>query len=164
MTDDFVEKYISDCIERGICTPKDICNHVLERIDEIDKELIQQNGIRQEKTSLQAVLRTFNHESFKKPKKTKSPMINLDVEEDDLEPSYKNLLAGICEFMENQKRPVMPREIIDGMFSKCDGSVDNKQRSIYMSIKWLLDKGIVSRNDEDRSISMGKNWEKRPIL
>ena len=40
---DFVEQYISDCIEDGVNSPKDICHHVLKEIAEVDKILAQQN-------------------------------------------------------------------------------------------------------------------------
>jgi len=162
---DFVEKYISDCIDHGICSPKEMCDHALNRIDEIDEELMVQNTLRKEKNHLQMVLRTFNHESSKKPRKSRVPIINPDVAETDLEPSYINLLSSICDFIKASKRSVMPREIMDRMLrdNKVEhGNVDDKQRCIYMSIKWLLDKGMVNRDDTDRSISPGKNWKDRP--
>jgi len=166
MSSDFVEKYISDCIDQGFCSPKEICNRVLVRIDELDEELIRQNNLRKEKGDLQMVLRTFSHESSKKPRKSRSPIINPEVAEVDLEPSYINLLSNICNFIENSKRSVMPREIMDRMLREKQvehGNVDDKQRCVYMSIKWLLDRGIVNRDDVDRSITPGNNWKERPF-
>lgn len=161
---DFVEQYISDCIEDGVNSPKDICHHVLKEIAEVDKILAQQNQLRTKRANLQKVLRNFNHESLKKPRKN-TILVNPDVADEDLDPSYKNLLVNVCDFIKESSRPVMPREIMDSMMMQnvvdCD-YVDDKQRCVYMSIKWLLDKGIVSRNDTDRSIFPGENWNHRP--
>ena len=165
MTDNFVEEYMSECIDRGICTPKDICNRAMQRIDDIDEELLRHQALRKEKSNLEMVLRTFNHEAFKKPRKSKEPMINSEVAEADLDPSYINLLSSICGFIDQSEHSVMPREIIDRMLKNNaieHGTVDDKQRCIYMSIKWLLDRGIIRRDEANRSLSQGKNWEDRP--
>ena len=162
---EFVENYISDCIDHGICTPKDMCDHALNRIDDIDEELMRHHQLRKEKNDLQLVLRTFGHESFKKPRRGHTPMINPEVAEAELDPSYAHLLSSICDFIDQSARPVMPREIMDKMLHDNaieHGNVEDKQRCIYMSIKRLLDQGIISRNDEDRSISPGNNWNEKP--
>lgn len=155
MSHDFMENYINDCVAEGITSPKQICEKVLIELDVLDKELAHSNDLRIKRKYLVNILKDFEHDSMKKFKKINNVLnINEMIENDD--PSYKEFLSDICLFIDG-KTNVSKREIMDQM-----GGLEQNQL-VYMGIKWLCDHGILITN-EDRTLSVGENWESRPKL
>lgn len=152
-SDDFVENYITKCIDNGISKPKAICEVALKEIEEIDKKLRESNLLRIRYKNLKLVLKNFNHESLKRTK----DHIPSYIEIDDIHNSpYYSVLIEICEFIEKSKSTLTSREIMD--------SIGNRENSheIFGCIKTLADNGIISKNQE-RHILKGPKWEERPL-
>ncbi len=154
MSDDFIEMYINDCVSIGISSPKKICEKALEELDIVDKELSQANELRTKRKNLLSILKSFDHDSIKKFKKTNDISNMSDMDNDN--PLYKESLIKICLFIENNNRCISKREIMDHV-----GGLEQNQL-VYMAIKWLCDRGILVTN-EDRTLSKGENWESRPV-
>ncbi len=152
MSENFMEKYINDCVALGISSPKNICDKVLEDIDGVDKELAVSNDLRIKRKNLISILKSFDHDSVKKFKKS-ADILNALIDSEN--PSYKEYLINICSFIEKKNEDtISKREIMDHV------GWDQNQ-IVYMAIKWLCDRGILITN-EDRSISKGESWSSRP--
>ena len=152
--EDFVESYITSCVEEGAATPKQICDRALAAIAEIDKELATANGLRAKKKQLNAVLRNFEHESVRRHKRSSNAVLASDDLEFEQNPLYVEYATKIYDLMEKQNGSITPREIMDSI-----GGLEQNQL-VYMVIKSLCDKGVLTRN-EDRSLVKGENWENR---
>ncbi|SRR6266705_1814884 len=151
--EDFVENFISLCIDKGINSPKAICEVALKEIQEIDEKLRESNKLRLRYKDLRSVLKNFNHESIRK---TKDNIVSTYIETSDIKNSpYYNILIEVCEFINNSEELITSREIMD--------SIGNRENSqiIYGCIKTLADHGIISR-DQDRHFIKGPKWEERP--
>jgi len=157
--EDFVSDYISNCVETGICSPASIVEKAQQRVDEIDELLMAQNFLRQEKINLEKVIRTFS----KKTNRAAKPAINTDAEESELTEEYRDLILSVCSIVE-PSQGIMPREIINKMMnhnSIKEYSHDERQKVIYLTIKWLIDRDIIGKNS-DRSLRKGDCWENKP--
>ena len=151
--DNFIEEYINNCVSLGIASPKKICEKVLEEIDIVDKELATSNDLRIKRKNLIGILRSFEHESIQKFKKSNN-ILNESIDSDN--PSYKEYLINICSFIEKKDKNISKREIMDHV-----GGLEQNQ-IVYMAIKWLCDRGVLVTN-EDRTLSKGEQWDSRPI-
>lgn len=151
--DNFIEEYINSCVTLGVVSPKKICEKVLEELDIINKELATSNDLRIKRKNLINILKSFEHESVQKFKKTNN-ILNESIDSDN--PSYKEYLINICSFIEKKEKNVSKREIMDHV-----GGLEQNQ-IVYMAIKWLCDRGILITN-EDRTLSKGENWNLRII-
>lgn len=154
--DDFVENFISICLEKGITNMADICSKAIERRDEIDKRLEEILILREERDNLQKVLRSLNHEESRKGRRSKPPIVNMSIGNDDSEVTFTPLLKDICKAVEESTRPLSSREIITKVWDGQDPT------PVYMGIKYLFERGILKRNN-DRAIEAGNNWNSRPI-
>lgn len=155
--DEFVDNYVSDCLDAGITKPSDICAKAVERIEFIDLEVEKIQNLREERDNLQKVLKSFNHESIKsRGRKAKAPIVNLEVTEDD--PAYKELLSDICSQFEKHAS-LTSRELLEKMDLHTEDPTPT-----YVAIKWLLSKGILERNESTRNLSKGSYWESRTVI
>ena len=153
--EEFVENFIDNCIDNGTTKPKDICEKALARIDIIDQELQEYRDLRIEKQRLIKVLKAFNHEGAKnRGRRPRAPMINPDVEIND-DPSYKDVLAKICDIVEHNS-PIEMRELTEKT-----GYDLQDVTPLYTAVKWLFNRGILSRQ-ENRALVKGTQWENRP--
>lgn len=160
MSDDFIEKFISDCVNDGKSSPKDICSEALKQISKVELEIAESNKLFIQKRNLIAVLKNFDHESVRRGRKSSSIFVNDDLSNIDKDPSYKEFLLKICDLVEHKIvnlscSSVTKREIMDLMGGP------EKNQIVYIAIKWLCDKGILITN-EDRSLNVGPNWINRP--
>jgi hypothetical protein len=153
-SEDFIDDFISECIDKGIKTPNAICDVVIAEMDEIDKKLRESNLLRIKYKDLKSVLKHFDHFSLKKidyaSDSTFSEVSNLK------DFSYYNILIDICNFIDNAKNHITPREVMDSVGSRENSDI------IYGCIKILGDHGIITRN-EDRLIFKGPKWSERPV-
>lgn len=154
MDDNFVAKYITNCARSGFDSPPQICEKAKEEIENIDKEILKINSLRLLKKNLMDVLKSFGHDSAKRPRKNIVPSV-IGSDEDERDPEFLEYVQKICKVVEEKQRSVSPREIMDSV-----GGLEQNQ-VVYMSIKWLCDKGILTRK-EDRTLTKGVNWESRP--
>jgi len=152
---DFVENFISNCINDGISKPSDICNKALDRRNEIDLELEKIYELREERDNLQKVLKSLNHEEARR-RRVKSPTINNELKDAEKDPSYIELLKEIAGVVENSSKPLTSREIIVKVgYDGLDPS------PVYMAVKWLFERSVLQRNKEDRTITKGTDWDNR---
>lgn len=154
-SEDFVDDYISNCIELNIKKPKDICEFALKEMQEIDEKLRESNLLRIRYRNLKDVLKEFNHESLKRIKENQVAVYNSI--DDIKDSSYYNILIEICEFIDSSKNIVTSREIMDAI-----SNIENN-KVIFGCIKTLSDNGIISRN-KDRHILKGPKWDERPLI
>jgi hypothetical protein len=156
LENDFVESFISHCLEKGITNMADICQEAIKERDEIDAELEKIHDLRERRENLQKVLRSLNHEEAKRGRRSKPPMVNPNIGEGDEDPTYSGLLESICDTINEATRSLTSREIINKVgYDGLDPS------PVYMGMKWLLERGIIKRND-DRTMERGGEWERRP--
>lgn len=158
MSEDFVDTFITECIDKGITNMADICNVALLRRNELDKKIEEIQVLKTERENLQNVLRSLNHDEAKsRGRRTKPPMVNLNIMDDENDPTYTNLLCSICDIVGESPGPLTPREIITKI-----GYSNDDPSPVYMAIKWLAGRGILCRNPSDRTIECGEKWEDRP--
>jgi len=157
-SEEFVENFISSCIDKGIKSQKDICNAALEQIQEIDIKLRESNNLRILQKNLRQVLRELGHESIKKPKSNEEISISGEIGQ-ITDSAYLNLMIKICDFIEeNSDKAITGREIINGV-----GTLDNNTE-VYMCIKALYENGILARDEgKDRNVLKGPKWNERPF-
>lgn len=153
MVDDFVNNFISDCIDNNIKSPKAICDVVLNEMKEIDLKLRESNKLRIRYKNLKDVLRQYNHESILKTKNESFQSFN--EAEDITDYIHYDVLIDVCEFIEASQSIITPREIMDAV-----GDRENSE-IVFGCIKTLGDHGIICR-DNDRKILKGPKWDKRP--
>lgn len=154
-SNDFVEDFISECIDNGISSQKAIAEKAYIEIQEIDKKLRESNLLRIRYRNLKDVLKEFNHESLKRIKENQVAVYNSI--DDIKDSSYYNILIEICEFIDSSKNIVTSREIMDAI-----SNIENN-KVIFGCIKTLSDNGIISRN-KDRHILKGPKWDERPLI
>jgi len=152
---DFVEAYIEECIDQNIANPKDICERVINEKEVIFQELRRQDKLRLKAKNLDQVLKHFGHESIKRKRRKKVIVINPNLAASEIEPSYMELIVGICDYVEKINKPVTPRNIMNEV-----GTLEDNT-DVYIAIKWLCENGILKRND-DRSLEPGEKWSDRP--
>jgi hypothetical protein len=152
-SDDFVNNFISECIDNNIKSPKAICDLAQKEMAEIDEKLREFNKLRIRYKNLKSVLRQYDHESIARTKNETFQSFNEN--EDITEYIHYSVLIDICEFIESSESIITPREIMDAI-----GDRENSE-IVYGCIKTLGDHGIVSR-DNDRNIIKGPKWDIRP--
>lgn len=155
-SDDFVENFISECLEQGITNMADICNKAIEKRDEIDAKLEEIQPLREQRENLQKVLRSLNHNESKRGRRNLPPMINASIGNDDGDITFQPLLIDICNVINNATRPLTSREIVTQV-----GWDKQDPTPIFMGIKYLFERGILKRNN-DRAVGPGENWDYRP--
>jgi hypothetical protein len=153
---DFVEDFLEKCIDKGITKPADIASEALKQRDLIDVQLKDFQKIRELRDNLTKVIRSLNPELKEKKKAVIS--IYPDLVDDNLTDSAKNIANAICDYMNPLDSSATSRDIIGGI-----GWGAEEPTPVYMSIRYLLEKGILLRN-ADRSFTKGPNWENRNIL
>ncbi len=155
MSDNFVEEFLSDCIDNDIVSPKEICDKVVKRSGEITDILKAQNNLRVELKNLNKVLRHFGHDSVKRKRKKKVQTVNPNASVADLDQAFIEQIVKICNFVNETSSSVTPRSIMDAV-----GNLE-ADSEVYVAIKWLCENGILYKND-DRSLEKGERWDTRP--
>lgn len=154
--DDFIDVFTTECLANGICKPVEICNVALQEIEKIDTELDRITNLRSQRDNYMGVLRSFGHDAAKaRGRRNKIPMINPEISESDKDPSFIELLNAVCKEIETSDNPLTSRRLISGV-----GFEGSDPSPVYVSLKWLLDRGILKR-DNDRAFLPGENWENR---
>jgi hypothetical protein len=152
---DYVEFFMESCIDKGIQSPKDICDKALSRMNEIRTELEKENKLRIELRNLSKVLRHFGVQDTKRKRRKRSVISTASIIA-DMDPSYIDLIVDICDFIDKSPQDTMtPRKIMNNVGSLEDNS------DVYLAIKWLCDNGVLTRA-EDRSLLPGEKWAERP--
>lgn len=154
--DDFVDNYISECIDNGIKDKDSICSYALKEMDEIDIKIREINALRIRYKNLKDVLRSFNHDSVKRLKQN-NVLPEFSDFSDIGESEYLPMIMDICNLIEVSSTGITSREILDRV-----GSVETNSEC-YLCIKALSDNGIISRN-ESRLIFRGPKWDERPKI
>lgn len=158
MSDNFVESYISSCLAAGKTSLADICNSAKLEIDSIDQELKKAEELRTRQGNLRALLRQMGVEASKR-EKVVSSIINTGRPFQELDPYLQETCIKICKFIEDLKQETTTnREIMDSV------ATPEENKAVLISIKWLFENGIVSRNENSytREIQKGPNWSSRP--
>jgi histidinol phosphatase-like enzyme len=151
---DFVEDYINNCLNDDVSNMAEICKKAILERDEIDKKISEIKKLKERRDNLQKVLKSLNHKegNLRKPK---PPMVNVEISSLNDDPAYADMIKDICEIIDKYNEPITPSKIIKEI-----GYENEDPTSVYMSIKWLCEKGILMKN-QDRTISKSKNWDKR---
>lgn len=148
---DFVEEFISKCIDKGVSSPKDICKLAQDRMDSIDIILRGTDNLRVEKTNLKKVIKTLAPPEPKKRRRKTEPNSEPLV----MGVSNKELLSDICEFIV-KNGPSTPKQILEAL-NQLENNVE-----VYIAIKTLCENGILIKN-EDKALIGGNNWINRPV-
>jgi len=153
---DFVQDFISECIDNGFSKPTDIIKIALEKRNKIDEEIEKICKLKEERDNLQKVLKVFNYEDVRKPRRIKTSAINNELNESEKDPSYMELIKDVVDVVESANRGLTSRELIVKVgYDGLDPS------PIYMAIKWLFSKLILKRDLETKIITKGSAWEER---
>jgi len=154
----FMTDFISECVQNGDNSPPQICKCAEEEIKRLDEKIKEIEGLRTKQGHLRAVIKKLNGEVEDRRKKYISAPIDSSVEESGLDPYIRQLCVDICTFVDSQDTEVTVRDIIDAVASIEANS------SVYISVKWLVDRGILMRgnNAVDRAIVKGEKWDERP--
>ncbi len=158
--DDFVEQYIEECFNAGISKPTDICSKALKDIEAVEVKIEELRGLGVMKNNLVQVLRALNHEEGKnRGRKARAPMINPDITDLDSNPSYLEVLVKICDIIDQaSSAPTMAEIIAKSGYDTQDPT------PLYQAIKWLFNRGVIVRNEEDRTHMKGPKWDERPCI
>lgn len=149
-------EFISECVRTGKGGhPQDIKKAALERIQEIDRILLDADKLRPEKSKLLKVIRSFG---FEVPKSSKRPIpiLNEESTQDDLDPKMLEHAFKIVTSIETDG-PVSNRDLM----VLC-GVTPDLDFEVYAVIKWLCASGVCIRTEPDRLVARGPNWDARP--
>lgn len=148
MIEDFVEDFISMCIDDGISLATEICQEAQKRIDEIDVILNESNQLRIEKNNLFKVIQSLSSKPLRNRRN--------GVSSSNLEPEAisSQLITDICSLIAD-KGPITPAQILDDL-----NQLENNME-VYLAIKNLCERGILTRN-QNHYLSAGDKWEERP--
>lgn len=157
---EFLKTFMSECVEKGHKSTQEICEQALNQIDLLDEEIKKSDLLRAKQIKLRMVIKFLGGNEIKKARK-KIPTIDFSVSADQLDSYMYQVCVKICNYIE-QKIPtqITVREISEGV-----GLVAGDFKAVLTAIKWLWDRGIIARNEETlrREISLGPNWEQRPL-
>lgn len=157
MSENFVENYISTCLLAGKTSIVDICAAARAEIDEIEEDLKKMEERRTRQSNLRALLRQMGMDTVKR-EKVVSSIINTSRPFAELDPYLQETCVKICNFIDKMDRETTTnRELMDSVASP------EENKAVLISIKWLFENGIISRNDSlTREIKKGANWSSRP--
>lgn len=153
---DFVEDFVEMCLDQDITKPIDITNEALRQRDEIDLKLEEFQKLREHRDNLTKVIRSLNPE-LKERKKTVTS-IYPDLVNDDITDQMRDIIKLIFKFINETDKNVSSREVIAGV-----GWDNDEPSPVYLSIRFLLENGILSRN-ADRTLLKGPEWDNRDSL
>lgn len=146
----FVEDYINECLEKGVSKINDICDLATQEIESIDEEIEHIYILKERRDDLVKVLKNFNKNNIY-GKKNKEEQEEPELVNINKTPSYNDLLVKICDkFVDDS--PLTTSIIISSI-----GYENKDPTHIYVALKWLLDCGILER-DENRSFKKGPAW------
>lgn len=148
MSDDFVDTFVSNCIDSGVSSPSDICELVNNEIQEIDKQIEEVIVLRKRRDNLNKVLKSFN---YNKPNERKLKPCLVNVPESDLinDPEYIKLSKTICDVVRDSDYPLLTRELACQV-----GYGDSDATFLYMTIKEMCSNKLLVKNS-DRTLSLG---------
>lgn len=157
---DFVNEYISTCIQNGKTTPTDICEEASKEILSLDEEIKKIESIRSRQSNLRSVIRQLGGGEVVKRAKKAPMVVDPLLSESELDSYVHEICVKICDYIE-KTHPVKlkPREIMDAVSSLEENKI------VLTGIKWLWDHGVIEREENSlvREISKGKNWNERPV-
>lgn len=146
-------KYIIDLQNKfgdKVLSHTEICEHIDNRLIEIDKELHAADALRIEKMELIAIKRDLGMDSSKRQRTSQQvPAIDLADNSDEM----IDIRRRICEAL-NEYGPLTNREVIQKAGSYAEES------KYFRAIKFLGEQDIIQR-DEQRKLIPGKKWEER---
>lgn len=154
MFENYLTKFISECVKNGQNTTAEMCKKAKTEIDEINKEIdgnMQEiDKLRQKKTNLYSVIKQLGGDNDCSGKEYKN--VDFSIPEDKLAKDYKILCADICKLVDKTSDGLLISEIID----KLSFLEDNEK--VYFAIKRLAGQSIIDRR-EDLRIVKGENWK-----
>jgi hypothetical protein len=144
--------YIQTCFAQGVVNFGEIAAKARARIEEIDKELAEADRLRAEKVKLTNVLRELHDDSVKRHRAVPTaPAIELD---DNGVPAQK-LRYQICKVI-GEDGALLNNDLMQKVCGY------QEQQRFIRAVKFLGEKGILSRDEERRHVP-GPNWNERPI-
>ena len=93
-----------------------------------------------------------------KKQKQISAITNTAAKFEDLDNLIQDMCRKICDYLDLVNSPVTNRQIMNEISSI------EENRLVLLSIKWLWEQGIITKNEQSlaREIVKGPNWGKRP--
>ncbi len=155
MSDEEISNYIAQCAAEGLNLPEDIKSKALERIRAIDEKLAEADRLRPERATMVKIVSLFGGEIPRSTAKRVVP-INDNLSSDELDEKTLQTVKGVCAYIEKHGSAT-PRELMDAL----EVAPENHSE-IYSVIKWLYMKGIAIRNDKNKTVVRGVNWNQRP--
>lgn len=149
-----VDEFVDQCIDNGITSGKDISNAAKNKIVEIDNEIARIASLRESRSILQDVIRTFDTKT--KTVRKARPAIN-EMVSDASVLEGNSLLVDICNYIEKSSSPRNARSITEAV-----GFATSDPSPVYFGLKTLRDVGII-KNTEEKLWDKGVNWDKRPV-
>lgn len=129
-----------------VLTHAKICEHIDNRLEEIDKQLHAADALRIEKVELISIKRDLGMDSSKRSR-TQAPTIDLD----DNSKEMIDIRQRICEALK-EYGPLTNREVIQKIGSYAEES------KYFRAIKFLGEQNVIQRN-EQRKLVPGKNFK-----
>ena len=156
MNEDFAQNYIDDCVKQGKTSLQAISQHAEEEISKIDSELKVIEQLRTRQNAIRAMLKNLGLEE--KKQKQISAITNTAAKFEDLDNLIQDMCRKICDYLDLVNSPVTNRQIMNEISSI------EENRLVLLSIKWLWEQGIITKNEQSlaREIVKGPNWGKRP--
>jgi hypothetical protein len=150
--EDFIDEYISTSISEGIKTVPAITTKALAEIKDIEEILKRDNELRIKKSNLQRLIKSLKRDDL---------LNSLSNSEIELEANNSITINAIKNIILESNDPVFPKDIVDRLMVSDDlyhiAMPEDKQRQVYLSIKWLTDNNILERL-QNRSLIKGKAW------
>ena len=154
----FLANFIADCINKGACTPVEMCQKAEVRIKEINKEITILDKLRAEKTNL---IVATKHLSEKSEPEYKG--LDFSIPESKLTPQHKKLCIDICSLLEEKNSAICAADIFGALSGSVSGNLYLEDKIVFWTIKWLTGHDIIGRDlSVDKKIIRGPNWENRP--
>lgn len=150
-----ISKFIADCAAQGINQPDEIKQAAINKIQEIDVQLLAADKLRPVRAQMLSVIRSFGFEVPKGARKI--PVISEEATQDELDIKSLGYVLQVCKYIE-ENNTAQPRDLM----TVC-GVTTGNDFEVYSVIKWLCASGICCRTESDRALGRGPNWESRPM-
>lgn len=159
MSQEFINEFITTCIQNGKTSPIDICAVAKEEILSLDQEMKKIEDLRVRQSNLRAVVRQLGGTEVNKRAKRAPIIVDSQLKENELDQYIREMCVKICDYIESQyPKQLKPREIMDAVSSL------EENKAVLTAIKWLHDNSIIDRREDSfsREILKGKDWDLRP--
>jgi len=146
------DEYIDYLISSGTSTPAAIKEAATQKLKEIEDQLSKLNELREEKSILLDVLKSYNEDITKYSSRKKLFKNNNEVDYSSIKTDEDIENKVIDIFRQSSYISLKKVDILTQIgYDKKDPS------QIYLVLKKLFEKGILTQN-EDRTLSKGPDW------